>query len=800
MVACGPVCGQEMSDAYRSLFPDEARTLEPVSDTTLFQAPYGSDLFGDLTAYAFGTVKYARRGYDSEFSVALLNGVRLAERSDGSLDYNIFGALSGIASAREEFSVQPVSCLFGGVAGIRNVSLSASATAQGMAAAIQYSDSRYRWGIRFGSAGKIGSNWNYEISLRRRWGRDRFVRGVFTDAGNARLVIDRRLGPGRLAFFCLFSPSQRGLRSYATQETFDLTGDRLYNPSWGYFGGKVRNARVAVDLVPAFGITYAGRIDSQTGVRITVGMRAGRRSISGLNWFDARNPLPDYYTYLPSGASDPEGTLRSWQENDPSYTQIDWDELYFQNTTGAKATYLVEERMERIRNVAWGVSMQRETAPGLTVACAVGYTYWSSRMFKVASDLLGGQYFLDVDQYLLDDYYYADKTENNLLQPGRHVEQGDRFGYDFSILRNRAEVSAGLRYRTGGWHVSGSLDAAYETLGRKGYYEKEMFPGSASLGRSERFGFYTGCFRGAVCWSPTARHRIMLSFTVASRPPAYNDMFYSPRFSNRTVEDVQVFSCLGAELRYGLQFGIGRLEVNTYACRIGSRTEVIRYYDDIASVYSDMVLSGSARTRLGVELAAAFDLSSRLQAKVAGAVLRSRFASDPILDIYADNDGSPVVTDERSFMRACPDGNTPEFACLAGLEYGGRRGWFVRAFLSFAAGRYASPNPLRRTNRAVHAAASPETVAAFMAPEKLPSVSALDCSVGKWIRTGRGSGIYIMVAGSNLLGTDPSVYDGYESMRLRRTGAAPDRKFTLFDSKYLYAYPRSFFISLSGKF
>lgn len=53
--------------------------------------------------------------------------------------------------------------------------------------------------------------------------------------------------------------------------------------------------------------------------------------------------------------------------------------------------------------------------------------------YQRLEDLLGGDYLLNVDSYLIDDEYYGDKIQNDLQHPNRRVGVGERYGYDYDL-------------------------------------------------------------------------------------------------------------------------------------------------------------------------------------------------------------------------------------------------------------------------------------------------------------------------------------------------------------------------------
>ena len=53
---------------------------------------------------------------------------------------------------------------------------------------------------------------------------------------------------------------------------------------------------------------------------------------------------------------------------------------------------------------------------------------------------------------------------------------------------------------------------------------------------------------------------------------------------------------------------------------------------------------------------------------------------------------------------------------------------------------------------------------------------------------------------SNLLGTHDALYAGYESLRVRRSYSGDMTVHTPFDTRYMHAYPRSFYLTVSYRF
>ena len=65
-----------------------------------------------------------------------------------------------------------------------------------------------------------------------------------------------------------------------------------------------------------------------------MGAHYARYGNTALNWYNAPDPRPDYYRYLPSYFEDEDMQMQYrdlWRSGRPDFTQINWDNLYLAN-------------------------------------------------------------------------------------------------------------------------------------------------------------------------------------------------------------------------------------------------------------------------------------------------------------------------------------------------------------------------------------------------------------------------------------------------------------------------------------
>ena len=173
-------------------------------------------------------------------------------------------------------------------------------------------------------------------------------------------------------------------------------------------------------------------LGASTTLRAALAFQAGKSRQSALGWYDARTPLPDNYRYMPSYTAD-RAAEEAWLAGDSRYTQIAWDELIVQNRLGdGEAIYALEDRVEAPMRAEARVSFTTRLAR-TTLDYGVRLDWDRTRYYKEMNDLLGADYLVDIDQYLIDDDSYRNLLENNLKDPSRKIFEGDRFGYDYAI-------------------------------------------------------------------------------------------------------------------------------------------------------------------------------------------------------------------------------------------------------------------------------------------------------------------------------------------------------------------------------
>ena len=802
LVGAVPAIAQETAEdyVYYKLEQNEPQEFSITTDTLLFYRALHRhlDLYDELSAYRFSAVEYARRGFYFAERRATLDGVEMR--------YQNLAILRRLGVAEQGFAgLVGDDAGMVAAAGMDCFSLSENTPISGGNVALFLSGRGYLGGVRASLHSLMRHGWSMSMSVAAKGGNDLYVRGVANNSVDLgfRLKRDFSYG-GAFSFVALSSIGTRGLRMGATEEAFMLTGDNLYNPSWGRQAGKVRNSRNRRDAVPFLAISFDSPIGNTTRLSVTLGGDYGRRGYTSLGWYDAMTPLPNNYRYMPSYYADEKvaaGVADEWRRGNERYTQIAWDDLYAQNRRSADgAVYALEERVERLSRSQLSVRMATYFGRDFTLSYGVRAWNNSSRRYKQLEDMLGATFLKDIDYYLIDDDTYSNNLQNNLLTPDRLVAKGDSFSYDYALLERGVIANVGFEYHTSRWHVDALLALGHHNIFRKGFYEKEIFAGDKSLGRSavSRFAPYT--VKSSVGYSFSTRHHLSAAIMLAAVAPEADDLFLNPMYNNRVVDNPAMRRDMALELNYKLHGSESNFVLSAFWVKSRDERQVLRAYDDLSGIYCDVDINGIGTLRYGVEAALQLNLSKRVQADVTAAVGEYKYVDNPSVSHYSDVDNTIICNSSPSYMRGYHIGGAPQFTSSVMVTWFARRGWILSGAINYAGARWIDPSIVRRTERITRqGSASEEIYKQFLSQRRLSNVTTVDFSLSRWFRVGQ-SRLSCSLMVKNLLGRDDIVYGGYEQTRIRRYRSGDQQVYAPQDDILTYSYPRTYYAVVSWKF
>ncbi|MBQ5726329.1 MAG: TonB-dependent receptor [Alistipes sp.] len=795
---------QEVADDYmRYKIDNRVYILEQIEpDTLLFYrvAQNRSDKFHSLTTYNLSFVDYSRRGIDYFESRNTIDGINLRYRNipiirQLGISEEYFG---GLTNGNQGIS---------GMAGTQEFSQLDGTPLDGGRVSLFFTGKGYLGGLRASLHSTMSHEWSLSAYLAARGGNDLYIDGVYNESIDAGVRLTKNFASGAIfSVLCVSGIGERGLRTGSTEEAFSLSGDNLYNPLWGRQDGRIRNSRVQREAVPFIVATYNTAISNTTTMTLSVGGDYGKRGTSSLGWYDAMTPRPDNYRYMPSYFTDfalSDAVAERWRVADERYTQINWNDLYRTNALSANgAAYTLDERVERIARGEMSWRMRSEFGQNLTLSYGLRGSVSSSRNYKRMLDMLGADEFVDLDYYLLDDDTYSNMLQNDLRHPDRHISQGDRFSYDYTITTANIAAEVEFEYRMDRWRIDADLMVGSDIIRRTGHYEKEIFAGNGSYGHSTtaRFTPYTAKISASYLFS--VQHFLDLHTMIATRSPYADDIFLNPQYNNRIAYDIATEKLFAAEANYRYTAPKVNVSLSAYFHSRNDARQMFRTYDDLSGEYCDVEVEGIGTMSYGIEAAAEIRIGRFLRAELAAAAERHIYSHNPLVTHYSDTTNEIISLHSESLMGDCVLGS-PQIVGMASLTYLNYKGWAASCSVQAAALRYANADFIRRTERVLNQASmSEEIFQKFNHQQRLDDAVTMDISLSRWwtiskkrrmLRGGNPSRISATLSVRNLLGNKDIVRSSYEPSRIRNYTSGGKRIYLPQENIITYAYPRNIY-------
>ncbi len=767
-----------------------------------------ADIFLSAAAYTFGPAMYRVRGYDNNYQNVSLNGFVTNDIESGSPYYSNWGGLNDVMrSAMVSSGPEPIGFLFEPVGGATRINTRASAYRSGVKAVYSLSNRTYRnRAMVTYSTGLMNNNWAVTGSYSRRWSERGFEEGTFYDANSFFLSAEKKINNHHsLNLTALDAVYERGVAGGSTQEVYDLSSDPYYNPYWGYQDGKVRSARVRSNNKPLITLAHFWTPSEKLDIQTTAGYWFGKSGYSALNWYDVLDPRPDYYRKLPSyyyDETDIAGITENWQ-SDPAVSQIDWDSFYFANRkniytvhgeggkadydlSGNRSKYIVEDRRNDLSQFQFNTQASWELSEKVNLTGGLLVDIYRGHNFNVIKDLLGGDYWLDVDQFAERDYPNdPDAFQSDLNNPDNAVTEGETFGNSYYAFQRGTTLWGTGRYSNKRYSLYLSSHARYSSMWREGLMRKGLFPEN-SFGESDKLNYLTWGVKAGGDYRFTGRHMVVFNTLITTNPPLFRNSFLSPRTRNTVTPDLQEEMILSGDISYVLRSPSVKGRLTAYYTRFMNQTEVTSFYHDEWRTLVNYAMTGIDKENYGIEAGAEVNITTELSLNAVASLGQFLWVSNPGITITKDNN-SQVLSQEEVWIQYFRQSGTPQTALAAGVEYNSSRFWWAGITGSWYDEIYLDFNPVTRTMD------DTGYYPYWELQKKADPAFLLDIFVGKsW----KIKDIYMNVSAnlSNILNNRTFITGGYEQYRFD-----PERP-ELFQPKVYYYNGFNYFINFSIRY
>lgn len=824
---------------------------------------YGqNDVFNNAASYNFSSVRFRARGYASETQDVYLAGVKMNDAMTGYTPYSLWSGLNEIVRSKDATLGSEISDYgVGGYNGLVNIFATPSKVRPGRRFSLLTNSAFYR--LRLMGTCAVPENdkgWSWSVSASARLGGNDWVQGVYYRSFAYYAGVEKNWNDvHRLALVSFAAPGIRGAQNGSTQEVYDLMGDNMYNSNWGYQNGKVRNARNRITFEPVTFLKYDFTPSHVFSADATVLFRGGKNGYTALDWYDAPDPRPDYYRNLPSYfyMENPDFKRRNfakymwareaWETHDPSTAHINWDRLYDVNRRNAqeqgnRSKYVLEERRTDQRDLNFAANLKWQPANHWTVRAGLNAKINRTEYYKLMNDLLGGDYFLNIDQFAERDFSSSETMiQNDLDYFLRHgnaqqIRQGDKYGYDYYAHIHKQEVWSSVGYGKGGFLAILGGRIGHTGFWREGRLRKGLFPGLdadgqpisyqgnvittydpdgkpiTSFGNSEKTNFLTFGGKLNLGYSLRGGHRIFADLGYSSDAPFFDKAFVAPRTRNTLMKNLTNVKSFSSDLNYVYSNNGCNLRLTGYYTTIQDQTDVMSVYYDLQNSFGNFAMSGIDERHAGMELG--FEVPTPLKGlSLVGAFTWGDhvYTSNPRMTATVDNNAD-LINDNilvPYWMSHPEDGKTvkhyvagtPQLAGSLGLSYFYKY-WFIDADVDYFAKSYLDMSPIRRTDLATagpDGQVTPEEIVSMASQEEFDPVFLINFSVGKSWYLHRKYQLGFSLNVKNILNNRQVKTGGYEQTRMVDNTVSKTRYYN-FDPKYFYMPGFNYMLNLYFRF
>lgn len=613
----------------------------------------------------------------------------------------------------------------------------------------------------------------------------------------------------------------------------------------GYQSGKLRNSRVRHAHEPIVMLNYTWDMSERTRLNAATSLRFGRNGYSALTWKDSGDPRGDYYRYLPSfflkqilpgsnPATDKSAydLLMKANEAAANWTgMLDYDRFYRENqyvddnlssyvgSRNRRANVMIEERHTDQLDYNFIANVEHNMRNNMRIAGGVNLRVNRTSYYTVAKDLLGGDYWYDIDKFAERDQGQDIRNIQNDLDyyeangHARIVRAGDKYGYYYRAHLTEGSAWAQYNYAVGGFKLNLGGEVGYTQMYREGMWRKGLFADN-SKGDSKKLDYLTFDVKAGLGYKFSGAHSLEANVAYMHEAPKFAAAFVSPRTRNTTTPGISTEKIFGADLTYNLNLPYIKARVSGFYTTVEDQSKVISFYDDFNRSFTNFAMSGIDKRYYGVEVGLQVPVWGGLS--VVGALSWGdyTYTSNPNFVQTIDN-SEKVIKDDQVRWKGFHVESSPQLAANIGLDFRGPANWFASVNFNYYDDLYLSMNPLYRTAGAVRnylniisnagsttqqKAEAALSIEQMRRQERFDDAYTLSASVGKnwYIRRNYMLGFSLEV--KNILNDQDIRTGGYEQMRLNRQRIGSETKYTRFDSKYFYMLGTTYYLNVYFRF
>lgn len=798
----------------QNLLEDEEGSAQSIAALT----GASDDVYYNSASYDFQPMRFRIRGYDSKYTETYINGINFNDMARGRFNYSTLGGMNRAFRDRTAaLGLGAAAFGFGNIGGATDINTRASHYAPGFNGSLAYTNSNYMLrAMAMYSTGLNKNGWAFTVSAIGRYANEGVIDGTFYNSFGLFASLEKVFNDKHSLNLTVWgAPTQRATNSATYEEAYQLTGNNLYNPNWGWQNGEKRSSKIVETFDPTAVLNWIWKPKNGTTLNTGAAFRAVNYSTSALNWYNAADPRPDYYRYLPSYFADNQEAFDLYTDlwrHDDSFRQINWDNLYQANylnnqfgrggnPNNHSSSYILENRHSNQLNFMFNSLLNHRLNDNMTLQAGVSFNYTRAHYYKTIRDLLGGEYWLDIDQYSERDFPSDPQMlQNDLRNPNRRVGKGDTFGYDYYINALHGDFWLQNIITLPQWDINYGLKIGYTQFFRDGQMQNGRAPEN-SYGKGATHRFDTGALKAGATYKIDGRNFISAHAGYETVAPLFEYSYISPRIKDTAIDGLQNERILSGDISYSWNYRRFRGAITGFWTEMFDQTERSSFYDDQYSTFMNYVLKGVHTRYKGIEIGAAYKITPSITLSAAATFARYQYKNRPEGTRSYENGMMDDIT-QTVYLKNFYIGGTPQTAANIGIDWAAPKSWFFNVNASWMGDAYVNLSPIRHEALPNLWEKYPtlEELEAKMGElaeqDKLKDAFVLNASVGKLVYINRKISMNFNLNVENILNNKNIQTYAYQQGRFDYTNYDS----TKYPNKYFYAQGIKVYLNVGIRF
>ena len=462
----------------------------------------------------------------------------------------------------------------------------------------------------------------------------------------------------------------QGKISPSVQEAFDLSTQRNYNPSWGWYKGKPFYPNQKSGDVPVTYFRYEKKWREKAILQMQIGVAVGVQKKSQMDWTNTLDPRPDYYKYLPSYSKDSllRKQLVDWFTSNPQALQIDFDHLEKINQSNGthQSFYIVNTKVARVQLLRLSMRLQYQFPLEWSGQIGLHAAKDVIRNSNVIENLLGGNYFLNYNGWV-DDNGSATNFQNEIRLPDQKIKVGQTWGGDYALQNTQVQLWGQLYKQMAKYEFGVSLKFEENRFHRTGYNQNGLFPMEA-LGQAHLLSFPSYGLKAQYLYKFSGRFYAKTILFQQTNAPNSSEIYLDPAVHPYTASFILPALHRGIDLALYYRGVYTKMNASIFWQSIENASEKNLFYHDHFFAFVYGMLGQMQSIHKGFELGMETQFGGPFQLSAVSSFGRYFIANNPLYEIRLVNDLYKVESGVLQ-LQGLPATSNPQSVQAISIQY-----------------------------------------------------------------------------------------------------------------------------------